>query len=310
MKISVIIPIYNVSKYLGTCLDSVLSQANADVEVICINDGSTDDSGAILSSYSSTHPEMVVIDQKNAGLSAARNAGLKRAQGEYVMFLDSDDWIEPDALAKLASVTNDQDMICFNGRRYLEDSGEFEEADTLAPEQNITGWEYYNKYSLQPRRFAFVCVVLRAYKREFLIKNGLWFAEGIYHEDNRFTPMACYYAKSVRVIDDVLYNYRVRGSSITTTRNLKRDKDLLETANILSSFFAEKEDCDRTVVYRALTHHYQAPFARSTSKEDKELLPLVNWKLYRTVSHTKARHKIQYIAMRVNPIIFRLANKI
>ncbi len=310
MKISVIIPVFNVSKYLGTCLDSVFSQTYEDCEVICVNDGSTDDSGSILSSFSAAHPGMVVIDQKNSGLSAARNTGLRHAHGEYLLFLDSDDWIEPHALERLSSVSDGQDMICFNGRRYLEDCGEYEEADTLTPEQNISGWDYYNKYSLQPRRFAFVCVVLRAYRREFLIKNDLWFAEGIYHEDNRFTPMACYYAKDVRVINDVLYTYRIRRSSITTTRNLKRDKDLLETANMLSAFFVEKEDCSKTVIYRALTHHYQAPFARSSAKEDKDLLPLINWRLYKTVSRTKARHKIQYLAMRINPAVFRLANRI
>ena len=310
MKLSIVIPVYNVEKYLRQCLDSVLAQTFSDYEVICVNDGSTDGSGRILKEYASGHSVVKVVEQKNGGLSAARNAGLKKAEGEYVLFLDSDDWLEKDALQTLADATDGQDMICFNGRRFFEDQDRYEAADKLIPVEEMSGWDYYNKFSLQHRNFAFVCVVLRLYRREFMLENSLLFAEGIYHEDNRFTPLACYHAGKVRVIDNVLYDYRIRSSSITTTRNIKRDKDLLETANFLAAFFVGKSDCAKTVVYRALTHHYQAPFTRSSRKDDKELLPLVDWKLYRAVSRTKARHRLQYLAMRISPGVFRLINKI
>ena len=310
MLISVVIPVYNVEKYLRQCLDSVLAQAFSDYEVICVNDGSTDGSGRILKEYASGNPVVKVIEQKNGGLSAARNAGLKKAEGKYVLFLDSDDWLEKDALQTLADAADGQDMICFNGRRFIEDQDRYEAADDIVPVDEMTGWDYYNKFSLLHRNFAFVCVVLRLYRREFLLENNLWFAEGIYHEDNRFTPLVCYHAGRVRVIDNVLYDYRIRSCSITTTRNIKRDKDLLDTANFLAGFFADKKDCDRTVVFRALTHHYQAPFTRSSREDDKELLPLVDWKLYKAVSRTKARHCLQYLAMRISPSVFRLINKI
>lgn len=310
MMFSIIIPVYNVALYLPACLDSVQAQTFPVFEVICVNDGSTDDSLNIIEQYAAKDSRIKVVSQANAGLSAARNTGMLAATGEFVLFLDSDDWLEPQALERLASIIEGQDMICFNGRRYLEDYGKYEEADTLTPEQNISGWEYYNKYSLQHRNFAFVCVVLRLYRRDFLIENNLWFAEGIFHEDNRFTPLACFFAKNVRVINDTLYNYRIRSSSITTTRNLKRDKDMLETANMLSSFFISKNEVEKTIIYQALTHHYQAPFARSSSKEDKDLLPIVDWKLYKTVSRTKIRHRIQYLAMRLSPSVFRIINRI
>lgn len=310
MKISVIIPVYNVEQYLRQCIDSILNQTFSDYEVICINDGSTDDSGKILMEYADGNPVIKVIEQKNRGLSAARNTGLKIADGEYVLFLDSDDWLEKDALQILADAVDGQDMLCFNGRRFIEDQIRYEAADDISQVDEISGWDYYNRFSLQHRNFAFVCVVLRLYRRDFLRENNLLFAEGIYHEDNRFTPLACYYAENVRVIDDVLYNYRIRSSSITTTRILKRDKDLLETANMLSSFFVNKNEVDKSILYQALTHHYQAPFVRSSSKEDKVLVPLVDWKLYKSVSRTKTRHRIQYFAMRLSPSIFRIVNKI
>ncbi|MBQ0126416.1 MAG: glycosyltransferase [Bacteroidales bacterium] len=310
MLISVIIPVYNVERYLPQCLDSILAQTYQVFEVICINDGSTDDSLQVLEEYAAKDSRIKVVSQTNAGLSAARNAGLSVASGDYVFFLDSDDWIEQNALEILASSIVGQDMICFNGRRYLEETGEFENADELTTEQIISGWEYYNKYSLQPRNFAFVCVVLRLYSREFLLKNNLKFAEGIYHEDNRFTPLACYYAQKVSVINDVLYNYRVRPSSITTTVNVKRQKDLILTANFLSKFFVSKQIPDKNVIYRALTHHYQSAFLKSDRNTDRELVKLVDWKLYYTVARTKLRHRLQFAAMRLSPSLFRLLIKI
>lgn len=308
--ISIIIPVYNVASYLPKCIDSVLTQSCTDFEAIFVNDGSTDDSLSILEEYSSLDLRIKVVSQENGGLSAARNTGLNLAQGDYVFFLDSDDWIEQNALEILASSIDGQDMICFNGRRYIEDTGEFEKADDLTAETNISGWEYYNKYSLQPRNFAFVCVVLRLYSREFLLKNNLKFAEGIYHEDNRFTPLACFYAQKVSVINDVLYNYRVRPSSITTTVSVKRQKDLILTANFLSKFFVSKQIPDKNVIYRALTHHYQSAFLKSDRNTDRELVKLVDWKLYKTVARTKLRHRLQFAAMRLSPSLFRLLIKI
>ena len=99
--ISIIIPVYNTAQYLAECLDSVLAQGFKDIEIICVNDGSTDNSAAILKKYQKKDKRIKVITQKNKGLSGARNAGLKAATGKWVCFLDSDDILPPDALAVL-----------------------------------------------------------------------------------------------------------------------------------------------------------------------------------------------------------------
>ncbi len=303
MKFSIVVPVYNVEAYLDECLTSLQAQDFADFEVICVNDGSTDSSREALSKWESEFPQMRVIDRENGGLSAARNTGLAAASGDYIIFVDSDDWVEPTMLAQLAEETNGEDMICFACRK--SDSGA---TDTLAPEQS-DGWSYYNRHALEHRKVPFVCVWQRCYRREFLVENNLRFREGILHEDNEFTPRACLKAKRIKVIPDVLYNYRVRPGSIMTTRGLKSKESLITIGNELSELFAKEERIDKTVIYRHLTQCYQMAFIDNTREEDHKLKQLIDWHCYRRVSRTKARHRINFSLLRISPTLFRLINQ-
>ena len=295
MKFSIIIPVYNVEDYLHQCLDSVLCQDFSDWEVVCVNDGSTDGSAAILEDYVAKDARFRLVTQPNGGLSAARNAGLDAAQGEYILFLDSDDWLVENALMVLSTNLSGEDMLCFSGRRFFEKTHGFNPSDLLKNGDYQSGMDYYNENALLPRDFAFVCVVLRAYRRTFLMDNGLRFKEGILHEDNLFTPLACYYAHEVRVVNACLYNYRVRVNSITNTFDMKRLTDLMETANELAAFFIPKKGFDKTVVYRAITHYYQVAFVEAPKGERQTLKRLCDWGLYRKVSRTKLRHRWNYL---------------
>ena len=299
MYFSIIIPVFNVEAYLRDCLESVLRQSFPDWEAICVNDGSTDRSALILDEYAAKDPRFKVFSQVNGGLSSARNTGLDAAEGNYVLFLDSDDWLEDDALKILVDKTDDEDMVCFSGRRYFEAEKAFRSPDRLKACVYPSGMDYYNDNALQSRDFAFVCVVLRSYKRSFLRENELSFKEGIYHEDNLFTPVACFFAQKVRTIDVCLYDYRVRACSITTTYNPKRMRDLLGTANELATFFMSKTDFDKTVVFQAITHHYQAVLMNAPKNRKKELGRLCDWSGYRAVSRTKPRHKANYVKNRL-----------
>ena len=299
IKFTIIIPVYNVESYLRECLESILRQTFQNWEAICVNDGSTDGSIEILSEFATQDRRFKVISQPNGGLSAARNIGIDNASGEYLLFLDSDDWLEQDMLGTLDATLEGEDMICFSGRRFFESSKTFNPPDTLAIKSYTTGMEYYNENALVSRDFAFVCVVLRAYRRNYLVQTRVRFKEGIYHEDNLFTPLACYHAVHVRQISDCLYNYRVRSNSITNSHQSKRRKYLMGTANELAMFFIPKAGFDKTIVYRAITHHYQVVFFDAPKSERKELKVLCNWRLYRTVSRTKLRHRINYIKNRI-----------
>ena len=291
MRFSIIIPVYNVEIYLRECLDSVLNQSFEDWEAICVNDGSTDHSVNILDEYASNDHRFKFINQPNGGLSAARNTGMKAAKGEYILFLDSDDWLELDTLEVISEALADEDMVCFSGRRFFESEGQYHDVDQLLERTYTSGMDYYNENALLRRDFAFVCVVLRAYRKDYLLAHELWFKEGIFHEDNLFTPFACYYAKRV--------NYRVRANSITTTSNTKRLRDLLKTANTLAAFFLYKQDFDKTTIYRAITHHYQVVFECASKSEGKELRGICDWGLYRKVSRTKLRHRWNYLRNRI-----------
>jgi len=294
MLFSIIIPVFNVEKYLGACLDSVFRQSFQDWEAVCVNDGSTDGSAAILEEYANKDKRLKIITQPNGGLSAARNTGMKEAKGDYVLFLDSDDWLELDALEILSQNLDGEDMLCFSGKRYFEDKKEYHQPDCIIERSYSLGMDYYNENALQSRDFPFECVVLRAYKRSFLMDNRLWFKEGIYHEDDLFTPIACYCSQRVRQIQACLYDYRVRANSITTTINDKRLRDYMEIANTLAMYFIPKQDFDKTMVYRIITHHYQVVFVNAKKGEIKDFKRLCDWKLYREVSRTKLRHRWNY----------------
>ena len=303
MTFSIIVPIYNVAAYLSQCLESLKTQDYTDFEVICVNDGSTDCSREILSEWESQFPQMKVIDRENGGLSAARNTGLETASGDYVVFVDSDDWVEPTMLSRLAEEAHGEDMICFACRK--SDSGA---TDTLIPEQN-DGWNYYNRHALEHHEVPFVCVWQRCYRREFLEENNLRFREGILHEDNEFTPRACLKSKRVKVIPDVLYNYRIRPGSIMTTRGLRSKESLITIGNELSELFAKEHGIDKTVAYQALTQCYQMAFIDNTREEDHQLKLLIDWHCYRRVSRTKPRHRINYSLLRISPTLFRLISR-
>ncbi|MBO4599980.1 MAG: glycosyltransferase [Bacteroidales bacterium] len=301
MKFSVVIPIYNVESYLEQCLESLQSQDYKDYEVICVNDGSTDHSREILTVWESRIPQMRIIDRENGGLSAARNTGLKAAAGDFVVFVDSDDWVEPTMLSTLAATTGNEEMVCFACQRTDNKA-----TDSL-PREQTSGWDYYNHHALEARVVPFVCVWQRCYRRQFLLDNNLWFREGILHEDNEFTPRACLKANSVTIIPDTLYHYRVRPNSIMTTRGLRSKESLITIGNELSELFGNENNIDKTFIYQALTQCYQMAFINNTREEDRQLRLLIDWKAYHRVSRTKLRHRINYLLIRKLPAWYHQA---
>lgn len=213
-KLSVIIPVYNVEEYLEECLNSVCNQTLTDIEIICVNDGATDNSGEILHTFAKKDKRIQVIEQENAGLSAARNTGLKYATGEYITFLDSDDWISLDYYETLykSAKENDADIAVGNVLNYINAAKmsfshafKYSFTDT---KHIIT--EYQDKQMLLQS-----CVVWhKLYKRSLIFDNRLQFYHGKMVEDFPFTFMAVALAnKIVRCPFTFLY-YRQRETSI------------------------------------------------------------------------------------------------
>ncbi len=310
MKFSIIIPVYNVEPYLRDCLNSIVAQSYHDYEVICVNDGSTDGSLAILLEYESKYANIVVIDSLNGGTASARNKGLEVAQGDYIWFVDSDDWIEKDALQLLNDKLTDKtlDVLCFNGKLKYEEDGRIEQ-DSGFEENLLSGWEYYNKYALIKRKFHFVCVVLRLYRREFLIQNGLYFKNGVSFEDNLWIPVVFYYAQTIRSISAVLYTYRIRQGSKMHTVNEKALIGLIDVANELSRFFIPLKEIDKSVIYREIAGKYFLCIILSTENRYGlkyiQLKSLINWENLHTVCKYP-RHKRMFLFLRLNIYLFKV----
>lgn len=295
MLFSVIIPVYNVEHYLKDCLDSVLDQTYEDWEAICVDDGSTDNSRSILEEYVRKDSRFKTIFQENSGTAAARNAGLEAAVGDYIFFLDSDDWLELNALEILSQNINGEDVVCFSGRRFFEKTGSYNAADQLPEKVYSSGMDYYNENALLYRDFAFACVVLRVCNRSFLDRDKLLFDTDVSYEDNLWVPIMLYYAGVVKVISNPLYVYRVRAGSKMQEISLNRKKDLLKVANRLAAFFVPKRDFEKSAVYCTITHLFQMVFLNVSKGDRRELKRLCDWKLYRKVSRTKLRHRYNYV---------------
>lgn len=223
MKFSVIVPVYNVEKYLANCLDSILKQTYNDFEIVIVNDGSPDNSQQIIDEYAKNHPEKIkAYVKENGGLSDARNFGIERATGEYLMFIDSDDYISLGLLEALNHKLCEKavDVIRFSAQVVFE-NGEKGETIFFPGTDAISGVEALNK--LIDNKQYFEPAPFYAYKREFWKQNGFSFAVGRYHEDFGLIPQVIMKADSFSSVDDIGYFYVQTASSIIRGTNYEKD---------------------------------------------------------------------------------------
>ena len=207
-KVSVIMPVYNVENYLRQCLDSVINQTLRDIEIICIDDQSTDGSLGILKDYAAIDPRIRIITQKNAGAGAARNTGLKVAKGEYLSFLDSDDFFELDMLEKAyhACSTNNLDFVVFRSDKFDNDSKTYIPLYYSIRKDLLPDKKVFNYRDIPKDLFkVFVGWAWdKLYSHEFVVSNNLLFQEQRTTNDLLFVFTALVKAKRIMVMDDVL----------------------------------------------------------------------------------------------------------
>lgn len=219
MLISIIVPVYNVEKYLVQAMESILSQKKCELQIILINDGSTDSSLKIIQQYADRYSNIEVINQSNQGLSAARNAGLNVAKGQYVMFLDSDDWLVEGCVEDIVTniKENAPDLLVYAGQKVYEKSKDLVRGELFGPGESkefATGREAYE--ALRLTHTYSTCVVLQVIRRELLYEEKIRFYEGILHEDHLFTFQVLMAAKQVICVPVPYYQYRIRENSIMT----------------------------------------------------------------------------------------------
>lgn len=246
--ISVIVPIYNVEKYVKECIESVLNQSFADYEMILVDDGSPDNCGRICDEYAENDSRVRVIHKKNGGVSAARNTGLEAATGKYIYFLDGDDFVDNDLLQTVCDhLKAEVDMVIFNYREYY-DNGKTMEKKFQAPQtwdlqgqdnkRNFilnsilsykVGWEPWN----------------RIYSREIIERYQIRYEIGEYYAEDLYFFL-CYsaHANKITAIEDSLYNYRIRcGSTMRTQQKHLHIGRYNELAKAVLDHFQKWEDC-------------------------------------------------------------------
>ena len=240
MKFSVIIPVYNVKDYLERCIDSVLAQELSDCEIILVDDGSTDGvSPEICDRYGAAHPDLIrVIHQPNGGLGAARNTGIDHARGEYLVFLDSDDYILQDMLRELdlAVQKHHCDVIDF-GFHVVNESGFVKETHAgELPADTPLKMEAYPRLLLTlPSAWR------RIYRRDLFLKNSIRYPSRVWYEDIRTTLKLFAVADSVVSIPKAFYEYVVREGSITRNSNVARNAEILEAFDDLREWFSTRD---------------------------------------------------------------------
>lgn len=226
-KVSVIVPIYNVEKYLEKCIDSIISQTYSNIEIILINDGSTDNSELICKKYENTDRRIRYYKKENGGLSSARNFGIDRANGDYLVFVDSDDYVSKEMISILLNVAilNNADIVECNFLEFSENNKIKESnIDNIVDSKCYSSYEAIN--SLVCNTGITPIAWNKIYKRQ--IFSQLRYKEGIYHEDEELIVKLLSSANNICKIDVPLYFYMIRNGSITNSKFNKKHLDIIK----------------------------------------------------------------------------------
>lgn len=309
--LSIIIPIYNVERYLEKCLDSVITQcynSGQNIEVILVNDGSTDKCFNIINRYSQRFDILRIVNQQNEGLSSARNAGFEISSGDYIWFIDSDDFIIENSIIKISKFIDDSlfDIIAFG--RYKGDINKYKKLSVSKRNFTTIGRLFFINSKFQMPVFLYV------FRREFLIKNNLKFEIGLLHEDLLFTPRAIYLANKIQILSDILYFHHTRHDSITSTINIKRCFDLIEIAELLGkySFNLTLTNIEKIIFNRirffALTQSLMLAFkTRNLGKFNVIKVKVIALKdILLVVEEDRLIYKLEVLLLKFNPILFCL----
>ena len=254
---TVVIPVFQVEEYIDRCVRSVLAQTFRDIEIILVDDGSPDNCPAICDSYGAQDARVKVLHKENGGLSDARNAGIAAATGEYILLLDSDDYINLDTCEKLLPwVEHGCDIITGDG---ICEGGTTPLAHSF--ECPICDGETFLKEAIMHGCMP-MAAWLNVYKRSFLEQNRLSFKKGILHEDEQFTPRAFLAAKRVANSQLCFYHYVIRDGSITTGMDMRKNaRDFYETSQELLPIYQQLEDPRlKTLLIDSLTVKYLSLF--------------------------------------------------
>lgn len=260
MLISIIVPVYKVEQELSRCVESLITQTYKNIEIILVDDGSPDGCPQMCEKFAKQDNRIRVIHKENGGLSDARNAGLLKAVGDYILYVDSDDYIERDTCERFISVLNEEaDFIAGEYREIQDGKVIYHRHTNLTNGQLYTAKDYIIR-SIKNNEW-YAPAWLNLYKRRFLIENDLFYKKSIYFEDTEMLPRLCLAATKIQYLQYPFYNYFIRdGSIMTSTMNgEKKRKDSLDNYREWVNLFSKIEDPElKQYVYAVLIKCYLA----------------------------------------------------
>lgn len=225
-KISIIVPVYKVEKELPRCVESLRKQTYRNIEIILVDDGSPDRCPEICDTYAGRDCRVIVIHKENGGLSDARNTGLRKASGTYIMYVDSDDYIELDSCERLiAAMESDVDMVVGACKKITNNKIIIERRKYLKEGKKYSARDFAILSIKNNELYTYACINL--YNKNFLIYNKLFFEKGYLFEDTQLLPTIIEKARVIKYIDYPFYNYMVRKESITASANNDEKKEMI-----------------------------------------------------------------------------------
>ena len=304
IKVSVIVPVYNVEKYLPKCLDSLVNQTLKDIEIIIVNDGSPDNSDKIISQYAKKYKNIKAYTKENGGLSDARNFGLKKATGKYIAFLDSDDYVREDMYEKMynKAISGNFDMVVCDLNYIYEDSDKVLRA--------------YSNIKTDTTNIKNVMINIypsawnKIYKKE-LFNSGIEFKKGVWFEDVEFIYRLLPYVKSIGVVSEPFNQYLQRPGSITNSVD-KRIYHYIDNWNGVVNYYKSHDLYDK--YYKELEYSYvryiYATFLKQASKYDKkDYLDAVDAAIKNVKEYFPKYYKNKYFYKSIKGLYLLLFNK-
>ncbi|MBQ3466948.1 MAG: glycosyltransferase [Oscillospiraceae bacterium] len=268
MRLSIIVPVYNTEAYVAKCLDSLIEPDLGGYEIIAVNDGSTDSSGQVVRRYGERYPDLVkVVDTSNGGLSHARNVGIEASEADYLLFIDSDDFVSDRAVCEILQVLEqDMDIAVFDFV-HVNESGEVTAAFDGSGRTEAFTLEEYPEFLFCPHN-----AVNKIWKRSLFTEHGIRFAEGLWYEDLATSPKLYPLAQRILPVHQAWYRYLQRQGSITNNRSTARNDEMITVAKLVIDWYRETGRYERyreQLCYKFFYEEYLAAVCRANLIDPK-----------------------------------------
>ncbi len=326
MKISIIVPMYNTEKYIEKCIESVLNIQEIDYELIIVNDGSTDNSVETIEKYLLSNTKIKLINQDNQGVSVARNTGIIASTGDYIYFLDSDDWIETKSFEMIINdleieYNNGNEIDIIIGQEHIHSEyHNYEILDERIPKKLINKTILSKEYMRDSIRGKYwnVRLPIYLYKRELIINNNILFPTNRKsNEDELFTINILYHANKIKITDKIFGYYRARPGSVMSVLNINHAIDIFENIKDLMDKYKNELDKDiRKIIFYMIKKYYKSAMKKAIQCKRKDVFDFIyhqfklDCKRYLFKTHFKLFENIElYIIYYMKNIYFYILKR-